>query len=110
MLPLGETIRNLPDEGPLTDILTEISGKTCRNGSRVVASDQSGEATETSVTVGDRRELSHSDDLESLVEVAGVEPASRDSSETASTHVVSLMFLSSVQVGTPTEPRLPSTV
>ena len=48
--------------------------------------------------------------LESLVEVAGVEPASRDSSETASTHVVSLMFLSSVQEGTPTEPRLPSTV
>jgi len=51
-----------------------------------------------------------SDDSETLVEVAGVEPASRDSSETASTHVVSLMFLSSVQEGTPTEPRLPSTV
>ena len=75
MLPLGETIRNLPDEGPLTDILTEISGKTCRNGSRVVASGQSSEATETSVTVGDRRGLSQSGALESLVEVAGVEIA-----------------------------------
>ena len=110
LLPLGETVRNLPVEENLTHILTNISGKTCRNGTRVVATDQSGEATETSVTVGDRRELSQSDDLESLVEVAGVEPASRDSSETMSTHVVSLIFLSPVQEGTPTEPRLPSTV
>lgn len=94
----------------MTEILTEIFGKTCRNGSRVVATDQSSETTETSVTVGDRRGLSLSDDLEGLVEVAGVEPASRDSSKTASTHVVALMFLSSVQEVTPTEPRLPSTV
>jgi len=90
--------------------LMHICGKTCLNESQSVATDQSSETTETSVTVGDRRELSQSDDLESLVEVAGVEPASRDSSETMSTHVVSLMFLSSVQEGTPTEPRLPSTV
>ena len=75
LLPLGETVRNLPAEEPLIHILTHISGKTCRNGSRVVASDQSGEATETSVTVGDRRGLSQSGALESLVEVAGVEPA-----------------------------------
>ena len=74
MLPLGETVRNLPDEEPLIHILTHICGKTCRNGSRVVASEQSSETTETSVTVGDRRGLSLSDDLESLVEVAGVEP------------------------------------
>ena len=59
---------------------------------------------------GLRLSISLSNDLESLVEVAGVEPASRDSSKTASTHVVFLMFLSSVQEGTPTEPRLPSTV
>jgi hypothetical protein len=110
LLPLGETVRNLPAEEPLIHILTHISGKTCRNGSRVVATDQSSETTETSVTVGDRRGLSLSDDLESLVEVAGVEPACRDFSKTASTHVVALMFLSSVQEGTPTEPRLPSTV
>ena len=110
LLPLGETVRNLPAEEPLIHILTHISGKTCQKGSQVVATDQSSETTETSVTVGDRRGMSLSDDLESLVEVAGVEPASRDSSETASTHVVSLMFLSSVQEGTPTEPRLPSTV
>jgi integrase len=78
LLPLGETVRNLPAEEPLIHILTHISGKTCLNGSRVVASDQSSETTETSVAVGKRRGMSLSDDLESLVEVAGVEPACRD--------------------------------
>ena len=63
LLPLGETVRNLPAEEDLTHILTNISGKTCLNGSRIVATDQSSETTETSVTVGDRRELSQSDDL-----------------------------------------------
>ena len=63
LLPLGETVRNLPDEEPLIHILTHISGKTGQNGSRVVASDQSSETTEASVTVGDRQGLSLSDDL-----------------------------------------------
>ena len=27
LLPVGEVIRNLPDDGPLTEILTEVSGK-----------------------------------------------------------------------------------
>lgn len=35
LLPLGESVRSLPDEEALTDILTDISGKTGRNGSRV---------------------------------------------------------------------------
>jgi hypothetical protein len=73
LLPLGEPVRNLPVEENLTHILTNISGKTCRNGSRVVATDQSTETTETSVTVGDRLALSKSDDFESFVEVAGGE-------------------------------------
>ena len=77
LLPLGETVRNLPDEEPLIHILTHISGKTCRNGSRVVATDQSSETTGTSVTVGDRRELSCSDEGMKMVEVAGVEIASQ---------------------------------
>ena len=76
LLPLGETVRNLLDEGPLTEILTEISGKTCQNGSRVVATDHSSESTGTSVTVGDGQELSCSDEGMKMVEVAGVEPAS----------------------------------
>ena len=75
LLPLGETVRNLPAEEPLIHILTHISGKTGQSLSQSVATDQSSETTETSVSVGDRRELSLSDDLESLVEVAGVEPA-----------------------------------
>ena len=70
LLPLGETVRNLPAEENSTHILTNISGKTCRNGSRVVATDQSTETTETSVTVGDRLALSKSDDFESFVDVA----------------------------------------
>ena len=53
------------------------NAKPSLGGSRVVATDQSSEATETSVTVEDRRELSPSDDLESLVEVAGVEIAAQ---------------------------------
>jgi hypothetical protein len=73
LLPLGDSVRNLPAEENLTHILTHISGKTCRNGSRVVATDQSTETTETSVTVGDRLALSKSDDFESFVEVAGGE-------------------------------------
>ncbi len=76
LLPLSETVRNLPAEEDLTEILTEISGKTGQNESQSVATDQSSETTGTSVTVGDRRELSCSDEGMKMVEVAGVEPAS----------------------------------
>ena len=54
LLPLGETIRSLPDEGPLT----EIFGKTGQDGSRVVASDPKGESVQTTVPVPSGRELS----------------------------------------------------
>jgi hypothetical protein len=59
----------------LTDILTEISGKTCQEGSRVVASAPQGEFVQTAVPVPSGRELSLSNDL-GMVEVAGVEIAS----------------------------------
>ena len=36
LLPVGELIRNLPDEEPLIEILTEISGKSGLNGSKSV--------------------------------------------------------------------------
>jgi len=45
-----------------------------------------------------------------MVEVAGVEPASREFFKTASTRVVVFMVLSPVQEATPSGPRLPSTV
>ena len=54
LLPLGETIRSLPDEGPLT----EIFGKTCQKVSRVVASDAQGESVQITVQVPSGRELS----------------------------------------------------
>ena len=75
LLPLGETVRNLPDEEPLIHILTHISGKTCQNGSRVVASDPQCESAQTAVPVPSGRELSLSVRDQEMVEVAGVEPA-----------------------------------
>ena len=77
LLPLGETVRNLPDEEPLTHILTHISGKTCQNGSRVGEIEPVGESSKTAGNAASGLELSQSDDLESLVEVAGVEIASQ---------------------------------
>ena len=66
-------VRNLPDEEPLIHILTHISGKTCQNGSRVVASDPQGESAQTAVSVPSGRELSLSVRDQEMVEVAGVE-------------------------------------
>jgi len=77
LLPLGETVRNLSDEENLTHILTNISGKTCRNGSRVGEIEPVGESSKTAGNAGSRLELSQSDDSESLVEVAGVEIAAQ---------------------------------
>ena len=75
LLPLSETVRNLPAEEGLTHILTNISGKTCQKGSRVVASDHQGENAGAALPVPSRRELSCSDEGMKMVEVAGVEPA-----------------------------------
>ena len=36
LLPLGEVVRNLPDEENLIKILTNISGKSGQNGSKSV--------------------------------------------------------------------------
>ena len=92
LLPLGEVVRNLPDEGPLTNILTNISGKTCRNGSRVGEIEPLEKAAQTALYAASRLESSQSDDSETLVEVAGIEPASRNLSDPASTHIVLLMI------------------
>ena len=74
LLPLGETVRNLSDEENLTHILTNISGKTCRNGSRVGEIEPLEKAAQAALNAASVQGLSLSDDLESLVEVAGVEP------------------------------------
>jgi hypothetical protein len=74
LLPLGEVVRNLPDEEPLTNILTNISGKTCRNGSRVGEIEPLEKAAQTALNAASRLRLSQSGDSETLVEVAGIEP------------------------------------
>ena len=81
-------VNSLPDEGPLTNILTNISGKTCRNGSRVGEIEPLEKAAQTALNAASRLELSQSVDSETLVEVAGIEPASRNTSDSASTRVV----------------------
>ena len=68
-------VRNLPDEENLIEILTEISGKTGRNGSRVGEIEPLEKAAQTALNAASRLELSQSGDSETLVEVAGIEPA-----------------------------------
>ena len=92
LLPLGEVVRNLPDEENLIEILTEISGKTGRNGSRVGEIEPLEKAVKTALHATSRLELSQSDVSETLVEVAGIEPASRNTSDPASTRVVHLII------------------
>ena len=92
LLPLGEVVRNLSDEENLIKILTNISGKTCRNGSRVGEIEPLEKAAKTALNVSSRLELSQSGDSETLVEVAGIEPAPRNTSDPASTRVVHLLI------------------
>jgi hypothetical protein len=63
----------VPDEEPLTNILTNISGKTGRNGSRVGEIEPLEKAAQTALNAASRLRLSQSGDSETLVEVAGIE-------------------------------------
>jgi hypothetical protein len=82
----------LPNEGPLTNVLTNISGKTGRNGSRVGEIEPLKKGAQTALYAASRLELSQSGDSETLVEVAGIEPASRNTSDSASTRVVHFLI------------------
>ena len=92
LLPLGEVVRNLPDEENLIKILTNISGKMGRNGSRVGEIEPLEKAAQTALHAASRQKLSQSGNSETLVEVAGIEPASRNLSDPASTRIVLLMI------------------
>ena len=92
LLPLGEVVRNLPDEENLIKILTNISGKMGRNGSRVGEIEPLEKAAKSALHAPSRLELSQSGDSETLVEVAGIEPASRNTSDPVSTRVVLLLI------------------
>ena len=59
----------------MTNILTNISGKMGRNGSRVGEIEPLEKAAQTALQAPSRLELSQSGDSETLVEVAGIEPA-----------------------------------
>ena len=68
-------MRSIEGFGPLTQILTHFSGKTCHLGSRVGETEPLEKAAQTALHAASRLELSQSDDSETLVEVAGIEPA-----------------------------------
>ena len=55
--------------------MTNIPGKTCRNGSRVGEIEPLEKAAQTALHAASRLRLSQSGDFETLVEVAGIEPA-----------------------------------
>ncbi len=57
LLPLGEVVRNLPDGENLIEILTEISGKTCRKGSRVGEIEPLEKAAQTALYATSRLDL-----------------------------------------------------
>ena len=92
LLPIGEVVRNLPDDSNLIKILTNISGKSGLNGSKSVkigsVKTEPRNRLETASVPGvvPRRVI------ETLVEVAGIEPASRNLSDSASTYVVHLLI------------------
>ena len=74
-------ISNLPDDEPLTEILTEISGKSGQNGSNSVKiglfkTEPRNRLEPASLQAKVTKRVS-----ETLVEVAGIEPASRNLSD-----------------------------
>ena len=92
LLPVGEVIRNLPDEEPLIEILTEISGKSGQNGSKSVRLGSVKKEPENRLKPASLQGLVPERVFETLVEVAGIEPASRNLSDSASTCVVLLLI------------------
>ena len=88
LLPTGEVIRNLPDDEPLTEILTEISGKSGQNGSNSVKNGLVKNEPRNRLEPAFFKGKLPKRVSETLVEVAGIEPASRNTSDSASTRVV----------------------
>ena len=56
-------MRSIEGFGPLTQILTHFSGKTCHLGSRVGEVGEEGDIAGSPLTVGSRRLLSQSDEI-----------------------------------------------
>ena len=92
LLPTAQVVRNLHEDENLIKILTNSSGNASRNGSRVGEIEPLEKAAQTALHAASRLEFSQSGDSETLVEVAGIEPASRNLSDPASTRVVHLLI------------------
>ena len=92
LLPTGEVIRNLPDDENLIKILTNISGKSGLNGSNPVKTGLVKTEPKNRLNPALLQGLVPKRVLETLVEVAGIEPASRNLSDSASTYVVHLLI------------------
>ena len=88
LFPTEQVIRNLPDDEPLTEILTEISGKSGQNGSNSVENGSVKNEPRKRLKPAYLQGLAPKRLSETLVEVAGIEPASRNLSDSASTYVV----------------------
>ena len=77
----------------LTEILTEISGKSGQNGSNTVKNGLVKNGPSNRLKPASLQGLVPKRVFETLVEVAGIEPASRNLSDSASTCVVHLLIL-----------------
>ena len=93
LLQTGEVIRNLPDDKILTEILTEISGKSGQNGSNSVEIGSVKKEPGNRFNPAFLKGKLHKKVFETLVEVAGIEPASRNTSHLASTCLVLFLIL-----------------
>ncbi len=85
LLPLGEVVRNLPDDENLIKILTNISGKTGQNGSNSVKTGSVKTEPRNRLEPAPLQGLVPKRVFETLVEVAGIEPASKQGSLRLST-------------------------
>ena len=74
LLQTGEVIRNLPDDKILTEILTEISGKSGQNGSKSVKNGLVKTEPMNRLEPHSLEGLASKRVFETLVEVAGIEP------------------------------------
>ena len=80
------------EDEPLTEILTEISGKSGLNGSNSVEIGSVKTEPRNRLEPASVQGLVPRRVIETLVEVAGIEPASRNLSDSASTYVVLLLI------------------
>ena len=92
LLPAAQVVRNLPEDEPLIEILTDISGKSGQNGSNSVQNGSVKTEPKNRLEPASVQGLVPKRGFETLVEVAGIEPASRNLSDSASTYVVLLLI------------------